>query len=425
MGIRIPVSELAEKTGGTFASFVYVVVPPLRDFSCDLWFSFPDQITKGSNPFTALSRGFMNELCKDKNLPPAPPDYFEGGQCNVQYKIIGSCQAEQYSAGTTGNNPTKIQDVFPGVNTTSLSPPIVGPIESLRFYTSGPCAQPSTGGDRCDLGNRQVSLEVIDSEGTKNYLTTLYTVKRFGPGSTTIGGQGYVDTNTLAGPEYTIETVSGDPDICGDRPGPYPPTNPTPEDYTRDIPIPTPDGGTLLIPTIYAPVDFNFPMRFDVGGVNVTLDLGGFDFEFGGDVNDNGVTLDDNGYNHPLPYPEDVSRQPVVCPVDPTPGDPELEEEEKTPEDPKEVDQISRLKYVKVAVTEFPTNAKNQWGDGAPNVYYCGWFEFRANGASLPRQPIHFLSSIFKAPEGVDGYAYTLYQGFVGSATEYREKEDI
>lgn len=163
-------------------------------------------------------------------------------------------------------------------------------------------------------------------------------------------------------------------------------------------------------------------MQFDLGGIGVNINLGGINFDFGRrDSSDNPQPLPD-GQQDPLPTPKDDSNRSFECRKFPPPNTTDYNEDTKTETDPKIEDVGDKLRYVIVNVTSKPSNAKNQWGDGAPDVFYCGWFEFTADGYNFPRRPIHWLAGIFDAPEGATGYAYTLYEGFDGFAQVYTIK---
>lgn len=84
---------------------------------------------------------------------------------------------------------------------------------------------------------------------------------------------------------------------------------------------------------------------------------------------------------------------------------------------------VERLAYVNVDLSLVPNNAKSQSGKGAPDVIYAGWFEFRRKGKSFPRNYIHFKNNCFIAPVGADGYAFTLYNGYQGTAVAITFKE--
>ena len=84
---------------------------------------------------------------------------------------------------------------------------------------------------------------------------------------------------------------------------------------------------------------------------------------------------------------------------------------------------VKGLAYVKVTITKIPNNAKMQFGLQGPNLLYAGWFEFLRGGEALPREPLSFANGIFKAPQGADGYAYTLYVGFEATVTPVTFKD--
>ena len=70
-------------------------------------------------------------------------------------------------------------------------------------------------------------------------------------------------------------------------------------------------------------------------------------------------------------------------------------------------------------MTEYPDNAKVQWGGGiAPDVYYCGWYSFSPNGAG-DRHPIHYLEQeIYMGDVPLETVlTVTLYIGFKGVAS--------
>lgn len=108
------------------------------------------------------------------------------------------------------------------------------------------------------------------------------------------------------------------------------------------------------------------------------------------------------------------------CPELPLPVD-ELPEPpvEKPPDDGGDSTPKKRLAYVEVALTKFPD--KSQFGNRtAQNVYFAGWFAFRSgNGAFHTREQINFQRSLFIAPQGSDGYTYTLTHGAKGIVKEY------
>lgn len=73
----------------------------------------------------------------------------------------------------------------------------------------------------------------------------------------------------------------------------------------------------------------------------------------------------------------------------------------------------------RIAVTEKPANAKQQWGGGtAPDVFYCGWYSISPNGAG-DRNPVHYLEQeLYLGDIPIPTVmTVTLYIGFKGILT--------
>lgn len=396
---RIILNALAEKLGDTFADFTFVLVEPLRDFACELWERFPDQITQQQNIPRSFQRGYMSYMCQDKPQPTPPQVPFTGGQCpGVSYDVTINIIA--YNIG----NCQEILNVNPVFT-------VIGPVEGTVFeVTTVNEAQTSCNGlsnTFVDLGEwvlRSASPDLVVAVGI------------------------YKDALNAATPPLSSAIITdvvrtdGQPDTCGDPPVRYPETNPTVNDYSTTINFTAPDGGSLDIDVVYQPDNYNFPLEFDVGGLDVSLDLGGFEFNFSPRNPDGTLPRLPTGDTTPSPTPlDDSSRQFPRTRYAPPEGN-NYDVEVKDPTDPKEEEVSTELRFVKVTLSSTPTNVKRQWGGGAPDVIYAGWFEFTNDGYNFPRQPIHFAESLFETPEGATGYAYTLYEGIVGFATVYTQK---
>ena len=386
---------LAERIGAGTADFGDKVADSVRIFACGLWQNFPDQITKNSSLGASFARGFMNSACADQTLPPPPSIEFDGGQCpGESYKV------RYRKAQIVGGN--------------------------LQIF--GNFESPISGGaeDEAPFSNLRLFYDNIEQfsfiQGRKGFATSSNNVTR-----------AEIDTSMRTG--HVLFIAGGTPGLClfdfvrvdggtecGDDPPAYPPTSPTANDYTTTVNINTEDTGVIEVPITFAPTLFSFPMNFDVGGINVRLDIGGISFNFGGrDANDIPLPLPD-GQEHPFPAPNDNPNESFNPIPLPPPNTDDFDEDVKDPMDPKEEDVGDELRFVRVTITGLPANAKEQFGDGAPNVFYCGWFEFQSDSFNFPRRPIHFTQCIFDAPEGATGYAYTLYEGFTGFATVYTLK---
>lgn len=395
--------ELAERIGAGTADFADKLAETVRGFACNLWNNFPDQITQNRNLASSFARGVMTAACTPNN-PPPPTEPFTGGQCDqIQYLI-------RVEFRPTPTDPFSLQTLGAGN-------PFFGPIQSLqlRFDSNFQPANDEAGfpeidGTSPNRGDfRLFSVETNPTTGEPQERLTQFGFNT--PGQT--GTARFVE----------IVRLDGQPDNCGNPPPIYPPTNPTSNDYTTIITINNDDGTTVNFPLTYIPITNNFPLNFDLGGISISLDLGGVNFNFDGRRPNGDPEPLGDGQETPVPTPLDDLDRNFPAPRQPTPNPDDYEEEPRTPTDPKEETIGDDVAFVKVTLTQIPSNAKQQWGDGAPDVIYAGWFEFQAGGHYFPRQPIHFENSIFVPPRGVIGYAYTLYNGFNGFATIYKLKE--
>lgn len=400
MGIRKTVSEVSENIGSGTADFLDNVANATRGFACNFWQSFPNYVVNGKNPVSSLTRGFMNNLCADIGNPPAPTPVFSGGQCaGIQYGIL--YQRAIIQNGTFAGWTTTFQNSTGG---------LIGAIASIQLFAQNvpvPLEHWSYNGQGIDPtfnnANRIYRLDVVDSTGTTKQVTL----------STGASGIKFIG----------FYRIDGQPDNCGNPPANYPANDPSPQDFSSSITINNNDGLDLVIPITLITGDLHFPFIIDVGGITVQIDMGGFYFNYnnlGGDGNP--VPLPD-GQNDPLPVPDDSNGKKTTD-YQPSPDDdPDIIVVDKQPQDPKEEDVGTKLKYVVVNVTSAPLNVKGQWGGGAaPDVRYCGWFEWKFDNYYGVRQPIHWYSAIFVAPPGATGYAYTLYKGITGFASVYTLK---
>jgi len=246
----------------------------------------------------------------------------------------------------------------------------------------------------------------------------------------------------------SVRRVDGQPDNCGQPPKAFPDTSPAPPDGFTSPPTPIVinDNDTINInynfkpPTMPTPPalalppivinylspslnpEFNIPITFDFK-INPTINLGEGGGEFNQDdrdkienINNNTTNMGDKITNIKNEI-TNITNIDNNAPSDPDDFDPPVEDQA-----PGEYEQ-SYLAAVQVKLTKVPVNAKTQSGNTAPDVLYAGWFEWRQAGYCVPRQPIHFMDNVFLAPKGVDGFAFTLYTGYEGTATSIINKE--
>ena len=402
MSFRRTATEISENLGSGTADFADKVGEGVRGFACDIWYNFPDYVTNGGFITNSFARGFMQNLCRDKNLPPPPNTPFDGGQCTgVRYGV--SYQTAVISNGTLSGWSATVQ---------TSAVVIIGAIQSAKLYVDniqdedlehwsfdGQGEPPSL-----NTRNKVYRLDVVDSQGLKQ--VSLGT--RFG-------------TRVVGFYRY-----DGQPDTCGDLPVTYPPTSP-PLVPGTDISITVDDDTTINLPVTVILDDrgsFSFPLSFVVGNYEssvtyVTIDLGGFEF---------------SSEPPSPPSAEPPSAPPPVSPPgggggggggttneEPPPpeSDPEIEVSEPVEEELQE-DEVAGLAYIDVIITGKPSNAKRQEGSPGDDIYFPGFVAFRSKGVNLlPRYPLHYLNNRIKALPGADGYGVRLYEGYTGKVIKY------
>lgn len=403
MGFTIRPQSAAEQTGSNVRNFTEQLADGVQNFACQLWSDFPAFISKNQSLPGSFVRGYFSTMCDPPSLPPPPaPPLFLGGQCPIRYKI--QYQSAIISGGTFQSWSTPPAEASPIE--------LIGPISNIVLLVNGTPDE-----DLEHWSFNGAGEEPFINTGTKTYAFRI---------TVPTGTYDLVSGTGRGRKFYGLVPYSGGVDNCGDSdPQPYPENEPNPDgsDFTTNININNNEGDNLNFPLVYAPVNFTFPMRFDLGGIDVTLDLGGVTFN-GGDNNypdGPGDNLPD-GQQDPVSSPapsKNCKKNYYISPDD----DPDLDPT-TLPETPSaEEAGIEKLKYVQILLTEIPQAKGVQWGGGsAPNVYIAGWMEFRSKDFNYPRQPIHFQKNVYVAPDGADGFAYTLDMGYVGQATIFKVK---
>ena len=403
MGRTVKWAELAERIGTGVFDFEDRLAEEGRKFACQLWRDFPDFISTNNALDRSFTRGYFSRLCSDGPLPNLDPPPFTGGQCpGVLYDVTVN------NIGYNISNCAQVINNFPVFS-------VLGPVQGTVFEVTTP-AQATTScnglsASPVDLGNWVLKSASPDQVTSVNV---------------------YQDPTGTANPPLSSANITnvvrndGLPDDCGNLPTQYPTTSPNPAtDFNTQVNITIEDGGDLFLDLEYIPTPFTFPINLDINGIKVVLDLTGATFNFGVNFNGGGGGTLPDGQPQPLPAPDDdlnlILPEPYVPPV----NDDNYEEEDRTETDPKEEDVGEELEFVRVTLTTIPDNARIQNGDDGPDVYYAGWFEFTSEGYNYGRQPIHWISSLFKKPPGATGYAYTLYQGFNGNATLYKKLIEV
>ena len=416
MPILINPSDLSAKIANNTATFIEKLSEETRGFACSLWRNYPDFLTKNNALARSFVRGYMNNLCQDKLLPINPGIPWTGGQCPNLYKVTWQ---SGYNVSPGVYNWTQVAESQLGI----------GPYQRLVFRNSNTGAEfINVTPDNPRFAEFPWRLRAYRADGTFDERAFPFGDKemlRLIPWSVVDSGISLGGNSTISGNDY-FRRVDNLPDDCGDPPSEYPPTNPQPSDFTTVINLLSEDGDTLTYNLEYIPTNnLSFPINFNLGGIEVVFDLGGINFNFSL-LSIDGIPLPlPDGQDPPLPAPSDDVNRIIRCQRRYVPNANNYNESERSLDDPKTELVGNKIEFVKVTLNNMPKNVKQQFGVDGPNVIYAGWFEFQAESYNFVRQPIHFINSLFVAPEGATGYAYTLYEGITGSATIYTFKEEV
>jgi hypothetical protein len=410
MGYKVSPDKLIENAGGATADFITDVAYEVKNFACELWQAFPDKVAGNLGIGGKFAKAAMNKLC-DPNTPPDPPDSpgWSGGQCyDIFYRVQGAIYFKQ-------NNGPRL---FLGNYDTGFQ---LGKIKNIVSQNS-----PSTG----------LAILYILRE-FENLTTSQQNIA----GAGVPLGSGTSDAEYLRLENIVITTQNGVPDVCGDPPSPgYPETNPDPEvDYIKNIDIhyPPPGGGggspKITVPLVYAPVNFGFPMKFDLGGLDLTLDVGGLEFNFGVDSDGDG-NPDAFPDNSPFPLLPDPNYPPVPPALSdklkdlqdeidklkekqkdildntggdevPPEGDTEVSDEEEDVEEKKVNLPTKKRTWIEITVTRLPLKNKIILADSAENVaMFAGYFRWLSKGCTVEEYKIDRLKHRYTRPVWADGF---------------------
>lgn len=392
--IEFPGTPAAYNAGQNSGNYLAKAADAAADFACSLHKSFPGAVI--GNPLDSYRRGLYDSLCGGRpGGLPAPP----------QSQLPGTyCRCQGYGIDILFTDPTSTEP--PSVTEIAVSAPLYGIIVNTNTGVPG------------------VSTWYFRASVCVNGVPTV--------ADTFLG-------NVPSDAFFTIQSIEPLGEGCSDAEPSvplYPPDSYflPPNGNSGSGNIEYNDGTDFTVPVGWFNISpqFSFDPRFniDVGGVDFQFNLGGVKIDLGnGNAN---PALPRDRFNDPsddfdrLPPNNDgggepPSNQPPPPPEAPPPDeDPDLEQEPKSEDDPKEESGVARLKWVKIILTELPD--KMHYGDGAPNCYFAGWFEFKSGASCYERMQINFTNNLFLAPPGADGYAYTLTNGAKGYAIVYKAK---
>lgn len=383
-------------------NFVKKVADSAANFVCGIYRDFPAAVVSDTSP-NSFGRGLMDSLCAPRGSLPDPPTPKPGqGQCQCVFYDV------TYTQYTPTGSDSTTSTVLGALSFGSEPDTLVPGLTNLLIYHWADCPDGKP-------GNRARLLYGIQSADGQYYAT--------------------IDA---------ISRTDGQPDSCssdGHNWSPGSPTTVPPERATSSDIVNYNDGTDITIPLAYVPVsvDFNINPKItvNVGGIKVSFDFSGAKIDLGNDNSDPDTPRDrTNSNSDDFDRIEEQlkrikeridSQQSDIDAIKkdsndtpPPDDDPTIESEEDTSESESGNKNVDKLEWVCIHLTKLPN--REQWGDDAPNIYYAGWLEFRVKDCLLPRQPIHFVDSIFKAPDGATGFAFTLTNGAKGKAKVYRRK---
>lgn len=78
------------------------------------------------------------------------------------------------------------------------------------------------------------------------------------------------------------------------------------------------------------------------------------------------------------------------------------------------------IRIVTFTLTSLKPTGSSTFGSPDFDIYNAGYFRFSRGNYYFPNEPIRYARSVFLAPTGADGYAYNLFAGYTGYATEYQ-----
>lgn len=372
--------ELASLAGQKTGNFAKDMAVAAGNFVCEIYRDLPGAIIP--NLPNTFIRGMWDSICvkTPAGVPaPPPPIPYTGGQCD---SIAYTVRLDKYDGAGT----------FIG----GYAYDFWGAITGVKLSAPDPS------------GDMQIHITSRGLAGTVRSPQPKLAPGIYG------GGLAQVPKN---GSIKNIRVIRRDglADNCGNLPGGYA-VVPIPDARkTRTIPYVFNDGANISIPVTFVPPSISKPFVVNVGGVE-------FNFNYEGvSTTDTDLALEAKlkeladlikNVRDSLPKEREA------------PSDGDFDKVVSSEETAEDKDGIEGLQWVQIELTRSPSNAKKQWGRGAQDIVYAGWFQFVVDGFYLPRDPIHFGKCVYGAPDGATGYAFTLYEGYSARVTEFKRKPE-
>lgn len=384
MGFLGRASEFFAAPGASVGSFLGNALHEASNFACQLHYNTPGVIFDVS-PF---NRALWKELCADRPSGlPVTTVPFRGGQCPVEYFF-------QVDSGFANSPPFTIT---------------VGPYGGADVELVGSITNISYAGYSPQTGRRQFTF--VNSAG-----------------QTAVGYSVFAnDDGVVPKPLPYPVRRDGLADNCGDPPPPgSDPVILPPEQRTTNINVTNVDGSLTNVsvvvdfPSALVDFDANVLLRVTIDSRKFHLNVDGWYTGFPSPsvelpslpdiermLSDNVLQLEGTLNQYFAPVNPSIDNTLVL--VSPSGGKPSDEQQN-----------VPGAAWLIIDLTKLPDKA--QYGGDSPTVYFAGWMEFLKEGRAFPRQQINFERSIFRFPDGADGYAYTFTNGAQGNVSVYVEE---
>lgn len=380
------IGEVLAGAGQQTGDFLIDAGNAVRGAVCTIYRTNPSLIVR--DPEKGFGKGLMDTLCPLSNPGSggigAPSVPFQGGQCcdsvyDVSYTVVTNVGTPQE------NTLTNTVEVTGAVNGGMKSKPHEPNPTNVTYF-----------------------IEVLDCMG----------------GSTEVIVVANTVPNTATAVIDSVVLVSGSDD-CGNPPAGYPPSRNVypPSSAPSDVTVVSPtDSFGVTIPLVYAPISPTFDidpvLNFDLGGITLKVDFGGFEFgtgDGGGGAPDAATPEDltplQNGIDGLDSKLDDLLE--CACPPEPEPA--ELTVNVSNIVDSFKVSGVD-LYRASIDVTKDPD--KMQFGGSSgQTVKFAGWYSVELVDGYLPREQINFGSSAISVPENARGLTVTFTNGALGRVT--------
>lgn len=377
MGFLGKVDEFFREEGETLGEMLPEFLHKASNFACQLYKNKPG-IIYDLNEF---NKGLWEKLCAPRppGLPDAPSPNFQGGQCPFYYVIVYS--------------------LYDGTVQDRTDQPILGAISGI------------------DLG--WVQHPRTQTWGWKFLISaqTVYNAERYDSRFMINASATFNESYVRPGLKPTFLRIyprDGQVDSCGSLPPPKVPPYIAPEaDRMVNITYTYKDGTDVTIPVVlsFPTVNNTFKLQPSLTLQVKTNPEINFHLYPDGWYSEPGHPAEPPKSDPKIDYfinPPNPDADPLLKPSDPIPPASFAGDED-----------VPSARWLRVILTKMPDKA--QYGVNTPTVWFAGWMEFTKGGACFPRQQINFEESLFRFPDGADGYYVQFTNGAEGSVVVYTQ----